>query len=446
MGQGYGAANNFAVAAPAVSFDTVPTAEDAHLTCTTSWKITNSNSDVTEAISGSVSLGASLMDTLSLGASRTSSGTSNEYSTYGLLEMSCRSPMETGTGATFDETKVQACVTNPSAFSSTQGQCFISGMERASTLVVVITIKGTSSEQQATTQAKLEADVPAGGVESNNTFAQKLDTVLSDDSTTVEVYPFGLARDGYKFESVSKVSEIPEVITAFSASLQPQVVAVATTMYVGLDSRCVMDAACSSYINSEYRYTNTRLSDLIAVYSAAKSNPEEYSKAAWWIYIENKLTPFSDPGVHKAQVPTSDGPPKIPKWDWSVTLRKYQSAQARLSGWWLGWQNNHAIQAQFCRDGGTWESILEQQRFPKDELDADERGKPSNDCPSGSQIDSIDISDLSTEGRSDSDYYKMFKSNEALCCLGGNSDATVAAAIKCTFGFMDKGEECKCGI
>ena len=80
-------------------------------------------------------------------------------------------------------------------------------MERASTLVVVITIKGTSSEQQATTQAKLEADVPAGGVESNNTFAQQLDTVLSDDSTTVEVYPFGLARDGYKFESVSKVRQ-----------------------------------------------------------------------------------------------------------------------------------------------------------------------------------------------------------------------------------------------
>merc|ERR1712166_1673888 len=53
MGQGFGVANNFAVAAPVVSFDTVPTAEDAHLTCTTSWKITNSNSDVTEAISGS---------------------------------------------------------------------------------------------------------------------------------------------------------------------------------------------------------------------------------------------------------------------------------------------------------------------------------------------------------------------------------------------------------
>jgi len=442
QGQGFGVNGNFAPSAPAVAFTTE--AGHGELSCQTSYKVTHSQED----ISNSLNVGASVTGNRGSADDQFSySGSRSQYSSYAMLQMMCTTPMEASGGASLSAQAAKSCVDDYIGFRSQYGQCFVSGMQSASQLMIVISTEATSTSEQIKNQLKL------GQVQVSDTnISSSLSDALKESTATVRAFTFGLSNKKFDFLAVSKIDQLTDAIAAFSGETSPAVVAVATTPYSSLNRRCKLsNAGCVARVRSDYQRYISKLDVLVSSFTKALSEPDDYSRTAWQIYIKPSHWYTSRVDYHKAQMNNGCSGPaadnngcRDPQSHWRYSLDSYMSERSNADSWWLDWNNDVDKQDSACADGATWTSIRRKLLLSDDsKLNRAIAIMPKEGCPEDATPDKVSIRGLSKLRKKGSPHNGWYAA-PPLCCAGGMLPKTRAKQIHCKFTSFKSGKDCYC--
>ena len=448
QGQGFGVNGNFAPSAPAVTFQAEATHVMPQLSCRTSYEVTTSQEDVSD----SLNVGASVTGSPgSAGDQYSFTGSRSEYSSYAMLKMMCTTPMEASTGASLSSQAAKTCADDYIGFRSQYGQCFVSGMQSASQLMIVISTEASSSSQQIKNTLKL------GKVKVSDTnITSSLTDALKESSATVRTFTFGLSNQQFDFVAVSEINQMASAISAFSGATDPAVVAVATTPYSSLNRRCKLNnAGCIAQVRSDYERYTSKLDLLVSSYTKASSEPNDYTMTSWQIYIKPSPWYSSRIDYQKAQITECDGGPaadsnsynngcRDPQSHWRISLDLWLAEQSKADSWWLDWNNDVDKQDSTCADGATWTSLRSKLLLTDDsELNKAIAIMPKEGCPEDAKRDKVSIRGLSKLNKKGSPHNGWYVA-PPLCCAGGMSPKTRSSRVHCKFTSFKSGKDCYC--